>query len=100
MFQLPLVFLTGLLLAIAQPYDVVVYGGTPGGIAAAISAARLGRSVALVEYHNHLGGMTASGLGKSDIETPDAISGLFREFVSRVHKTTSPNTAPARRTSG
>ena len=86
MFPLPLVLLTGLFLSIGQPYDVVVYGGTPGGIAAAVSSARLGRSVALVEYHNHLGGMTASGLGKSDIETPEAISGLFREFVSRVHK--------------
>ena len=87
MFQfLPLVLLTGLFLSQGQPYDVVVYGGTPGGIASAISAARLGRSVALVEYHNHLGGMTASGLGKSDIETPEAISGLFREFVSRIHK--------------
>ncbi len=68
----------------AQTFDVVVYGATPGGVAAAISAARLGRSVALVEYHNHIGGMTASGLGKSDIETKEAIGGLFREFVGRV----------------
>jgi len=64
--------------------DVVVYGATPGGIAAAISAARLGHSVALVEYHGNIGGMSASGLGKSDIETREAIGGLFREFVGRV----------------
>ncbi len=70
----------------AQQFDVVVYGGTPGGVATAISAARLGRSVALIEYHKHLGGMTTSGLGKSDIETRDAIGGLFREFVGEVHK--------------
>jgi hypothetical protein len=70
----------------AQTYDVVVYGGTPGGIAAAISAARLGHSVALIEYHAHVGGMSASGLGKSDIETREAIGGLFREFVGRVYK--------------
>ena len=51
----------------AATYDLVVYGGTPGGIATAVSAARLGRSVALLEYHRHIGGMSASGLGKSDI---------------------------------
>ena len=68
----------------AQPYDLVIYGGTPAGVATAISAARLGRSVALIEYHPHLGGMTTSGLGKSDIETRPAIGGLFREFTARV----------------
>ena len=71
-------------LARAAEFDVVVYGGTPGGIAAALSAARLGNTVALLEYHRHLGGMTASGLGKSDIENREAIGGLFREFVERV----------------
>lgn len=72
------------LAAAGEDYDVVVYGGTPGGVASAISAARLGRSVALVEYHKHLGGMTTSGLGKSDIETREAIGGLFVEFTRRV----------------
>jgi hypothetical protein len=67
-------------------FDVVVVGGTPGGISAAVSAARLGRRVALVEYHRHVGGMVTSGLGKSDIENRDAISGLFEEFVSRVQE--------------
>lgn len=64
--------------------DVVVYGGTPGGIAAATAAARLGRQVTLVEYHHHIGGMTASGLGKSDIENRAMIGGLFKEFVAEV----------------
>ncbi len=84
-------YLPGLLLAAlpilgARQFDVVVVGGTPGGVAAAVSAARAGRSVALVEYHNHLGGMSASGLGKSDIENRGAIGGLFREFVGRVYR--------------
>src|SRR5436190_8246082 len=69
----------------APQYDVVVIGGTPGGIAAAVTAARLGRTVALVEYHQHLGGMTTAGLGKTDVETPEAIGGLFREFIDRVY---------------
>ncbi|MBL8177543.1 MAG: FAD-dependent oxidoreductase [Bryobacterales bacterium] len=68
----------------AADFDVVVYGGTPGGVAAAIAAARQGRSVALIEYHKHIGGMTTSGLGKSDIETREAIGGLFREFTAKV----------------
>ncbi len=67
-------------------FDVVVIGGTPGGIAAAVTAARLGRSVALVEYHKHLGGMSTAGLGKSDIENRPMIQGLFREFVDRVKR--------------
>jgi hypothetical protein len=67
-----------------QEYEVVVIGGTPGGIAAAVSAARLGRSVALVDENRHPGGMAASGLGKSDIENRAMIQGFFREFVDRV----------------
>jgi hypothetical protein len=66
--------------------DIVIYGGTPGGITAAISAARLGREVTLVEYHDHIGGMTTSGLGKSDIENRAMIGGLFKEFVAGVHE--------------
>lgn len=73
-------------LVAANEFDVVVYGGTPGGIASAIAAARMGHSVALIEYHGHIGGMAASGLGKTDIETKEAIGGLFREFIGRVYK--------------
>jgi len=72
--------------ATSAEYDVIVIGGTPGGIAAAISAARLGRTVALTEYHAPLGGMSASGLGKSDVENRGLIGGLFTEFVQRVYR--------------
>src|SRR6186997_694416 len=70
----------------AQAAEVVIYGGTPGGIASAISAARMGREVTLVEYHDHIGGMVTSGLGKSDVENRAMIGGLFKEFVGRVHQ--------------
>ena len=66
--------------------DVVVYGGTPGGVAAAVSAARLGRKVVLVAYQDHLGGMMTSGLGKSDIEDRAMIGGLFLELTDRVRR--------------
>lgn len=65
-------------------FDVVVYGGNPGGIAAAVAAARLGLQVALVEPGRHLGGMAAGGLGQSDIGNPRAVGGLAREFFARV----------------
>ncbi len=67
-------------------FDIVIVGGTPAGIMAAVAAARRGSSVALVEYHRHIGGMSTSGLGKSDIENKEAIAGLFREFTQRVHQ--------------
>ncbi|MEZ6147410.1 MAG: FAD-dependent oxidoreductase [Planctomycetaceae bacterium] len=70
----------------SMSYDVIVVGGTPGGIAAAVSAARLRRRVVLVERHHHLGGMTSSGLGKSDIEHREMIQGIFAEFIGRVRQ--------------
>lgn len=42
-------------------YDVIVAGGGPAGIAAAVSAARLGAKTALVERYGILGGMLTSG---------------------------------------
>ena len=48
---------------IGKKYDVVVIGGGPGGVPAALKAARRGRSVALIEKNQFLGGAAASGLG-------------------------------------
>jgi len=67
------------------PDDIAVVGGTPAGIMAAIAAARLGSRVKIIEYHGHLGGMSTSGLGKSDIEKKEAIAGLFKEFTQNVY---------------
>ena len=64
--------------------DVVVYGGTSGGVAAAVQAARLGKTVVLIEPGRHLGGLTSGGLGATDIGNKKAIGGLAREFYRRV----------------
>ncbi|TAN53908.1 MAG: FAD-dependent oxidoreductase, partial [Betaproteobacteria bacterium] len=42
--------------------DVLVVGGGPSGTAAAVSAARLGAEVILLERYNHLGGLSTGGL--------------------------------------
>ncbi|HUS90435.1 MAG TPA: FAD-dependent oxidoreductase, partial [Phycisphaerae bacterium] len=67
-----------------EPYDVVVYGGTAGGVIAAIQAANMGKSVVLIEPTQRLGGMTTNGLSSTDAGKADAIQGLAREFYTRV----------------
>jgi len=65
-------------------YDLVVVGGNPGGLMAAISAARFGKNSVILERTNHIGGLPANGLGATDIATRAATTGLFREFVDRI----------------
>ena len=72
--------------AAEQPVDVVVYGGTSGGIAAAVQVARMGHSVVLIEPNRHLGGLTSGGLGATDIGNKAAIGGLAREFYQRIYR--------------
>ena len=66
--------------------DVAVYGGTSGGVAAAVQAARMGKSVVLIEPGKHLGGLTSGGLGATDIGNKGAIGGISREFYRRLGK--------------
>jgi hypothetical protein len=65
-------------------YDVVVYGGTSGGIVAAIEVAKEGKTVILIEPSKHLGGLTTGALGATDIGNKAAIGGISRDFYRRV----------------
>lgn len=65
-------------------YDIVIVGGTPGGIMTAISAAREGKSSLILERTAHIGGLPANGLGATDLQTRNATTGLFREFIDRM----------------
>lgn len=69
-----------------KEYDLVVYGGTSGGVAAAVQARRMGKSVLLVEQGKHIGGLTSGGLGATDIGNKGAVGGVSREFYRRVYQ--------------
>lgn len=71
--------------------DVLVVGGGPAGYIAAVSAARSGAKVVLLERYGHLGGMATGGLvllldclcdGKGNV----LIKGLVEETVERLRK--------------
>jgi len=71
--------------------DVLVTGGGPAGTAAAISAARLGARVMLVERYNHLGGLSTGGLviwidRMTDWHGKPVITGLAQEIFERLPK--------------
>lgn len=64
-------------------YDVVVYGGTAGGVMAAIAAARAGSKVILTEPGSHIGGMVSGGLSHTDLGDRTVIGGLALEYNQR-----------------
>lgn len=66
--------------------EVVVYGGTPAGIAAALNAARSGRTVTLIEPSGHLGGMLTGGLSYTDFRSLESLQGTFRDYMERVEQ--------------
>ena len=84
--------------AAEKSVDVVVYGGTSGGIAAALQAARMGCSVVLIEPGRHLGGLTSGGLGCTDIGNKQAIGGVAREFYQRIYRHYAQSNAWTRET--
>lgn len=69
--------------------DVVVVGGGPGGIGAAIAAARNGAETVLIERYGYLGGMATGGLvtiipNLSDFSGVQQIAGLTQEWIERL----------------
>lgn len=67
-------------------YDIVIYGGTSSGIAAAIQSSRMGKSVVLIEPSSRIGGLTTGGLGQTDIGNKQVIGGISREFYEEIKK--------------
>jgi hypothetical protein len=64
--------------------EICVYGGTSAGVIAAYTAAKMGKSVVLIEPGNRLGGLSSGGLGFTDIGNKYVVTGLARDFYRRV----------------
>jgi hypothetical protein len=76
---------------VCREADVVVVGGGPGGVGAALGAARAGANTVLVERYGHLGGMATGGLvtiipNMSDVKGKRGIGGICREWIDRLEK--------------
>lgn len=73
-------------------YDVVIAGGGPSGIAAAVSAARHGARTLLIEHYGFLGGMgTAGGVtnfaglyGRHNGEMQQMVHGVVDDLLPRL----------------
>lgn len=70
--------------------DVVVCGGGPAGVAAAVGAARAGASVTVIERHGCLGGNNTAAMVTSwnNLERTGApeIEGFYQELVDRLRR--------------
>ena len=70
--------------------DVLVVGGGPAGVAAAVTAARSGAKVTLLERYSSLGGLASGGmvLVLDDMINGQEITvtGIVSEYVERLQK--------------
>lgn len=70
-------------------YEVAVIGGGPAGLSAAITAARAGRKVILLEKNGYLGGNATLGLpllGFLDLDGRRIVGGIAQEYIERLEK--------------
>ena len=74
-----------------QAFDVVVIGGGPAGMAAALAAHKAGARVAIVEREQHLGGILRqcihSGFGLSHFKQELTGPEYAQRFIDQVHAT-------------
>ncbi len=66
--------------------DIIIYGGTSAAVTAAVQAEKMDKSVIMVSPDEHLGGLSAGGLGYTDTGDKSVIGGLSREFYHRVYE--------------
>lgn len=66
--------------------DVIIYGGTSAAITTAVQLKRMNKSVLIVCPEKHIGGLSASGLGFTDLGNKTVIGGISKEFYQSVYK--------------
>ena len=69
--------------------QIAVIGGGPAGLSAAITAAREGKKVLLIEKNGYLGGNAVLGLpllGFLDLKGRRIVGGIAQEYIKRLHK--------------
>lgn len=74
---------------VIDDYDVIVIGGGPAGVSAAISAGRLGVKTLLVEQSGNVGGVATTGLMSH--WTGETKGGIFEEIISRTVDSKDPS---------
>ena len=70
-------------------YEIAVIGAGPAGLSAAITAARAGRKVLLLEKNGYLGGNAVLGLpllGFLDLDGRRIVGGIAQEYTDRLAK--------------
>lgn len=77
-------------LPVESGFDVVIVGGGPSGVAAAVAAGRQGQNVALIEQLGNLGGLGTSGLVNVFMPFGDGehtlMQGIGLELVKAMHE--------------
>lgn len=78
--------------------DIVIYGGSPAGLAAAAAAIGEGSKVIVVEPSTHIGGLITGGIACTDTGTPQFVGGLsaaFFEAIAAEKRRVDPSPQPA-----
>lgn len=71
-------------LCYGKRYDICVYGGTSSGVMAAYTANKSGKKAILIEPSRLIGGLSAGGLGLTDVGDPRIMVGYAHDFYKRI----------------
>ena len=74
----------------AKVYDIVIYGGSPAAVSAAVQAKRMGKSAVIVLPDVRIGGLTTGGLGQTDIGNKHAPTTIIAPITSKFAKKALP----------
>ncbi len=82
---------------VIKGFNLVIYGGTPGGVACALRTAREGCKVLFINHNQHIGGQFVNGIGTMDTLYNGARAPIYDELRSNIYdfyRTTYGNQSP------